>query len=1015
WEEDFSLVKKRVDILQKEGVNNFRDYFSTHPDQVAELATLVRLVDANQAAMKLSGVEWKDDLLKSPSNPISNGANLNFQEELLGLMSPRMGFKMERIQRNAKGEQLQVLVSGRIPYGYEADWSKVIVSISDISDRKRMEDSLRDREQRLNAIIENEPECIKLLDSDGTVLQMNAAGLEMIEADGPEDVLGKPIYSIVTEEFRQEFQNLTEKVLRGESGKLQFEIVGLKGTHRWLDTHAVPMRNADGEVFALLGITRNITEYKETEERLRASESKFKGFFDSAPDAMIIVNDEGQIILSNTQTEKMFGYSEEELSGRMIEVLVPERFRHKHPGHRGGYFANLRPREMGADLELFALHKNGSEFPVEISLNYHQTGKETIVLCAIRDITDRKNSERILRDSEERFQQMANHIQEIFWMTDAVSGEELYISPAAEAIWGHTPEMLMHNPGLFLRSVLPEDRSNVTQTITDQRNGIKTEVEYRIKGSDGSIRWVWDRAFPIIDESGKVSVVVGIAADISERKSSEKEVIRHLTELEALYENGLAVGRLLEPKDIGDRIISTFSKYLSWHHVAIRLKDPDSDELRLITFNREGLNEEAASDVKLRLESSLSKVGQGLSGWVVQRGQSFRSGSVHDHPQYFSTFPNIQSGLYMPLKIGDVSIGVISVESEEPNAFTEQDERLLATLASQAAVALENARLYEAVQQELSERVRAEEQLEQERNSLAQRVDSRTADLTRAMRELERAMRVKDEFLANMSHELRTPLNAILGLSESLAEQTAGPLNEKQQKYITTISESGYHLLSLINDILDLAKIEAGQVTLDINKVDLNSVCQSSLRMIKQMAQKKNQVVNLDIDPDVSLIWADERRLKQMIVNLLSNAVKYTPKDGTLGLEVLGDRGENKVRVTVWDNGIGIKEQDLPLLFQPFVQLDSGFAREFSGTGLGLALVAQMARLHGGRVSVVSTFGEGSRFTLVLPWEPMLVADTVERMKSTGTYPAVINASEHNRRTILLIEDTPEVVLVLTD
>ena len=202
---------------------------------------------------------------------------------------------------------------------------------------------------------------------------------------------------------------------------------------------------------------------------------------------------------------------------------------------------------------------------------------------------------------------------------------------------------------------------------------------------------------------------------------------------------------------------------------------------------------------------------------------------------------------------------------------------------------------------DITERKQMEVALEAERNQLAQRVEERTADLSRANSNLARALRVKDEFLANMSHELRTPLNAILGLSESLGEQIAGPLNEKQQKYIATISESGHHLLSLINDILDLAKIEAGQITLDINKVDIHSVCQASLRMIKQLAQKKNQEVSLEIDEGLGLMWADERRLKQMIVNLLGNAVKFTPENGKLGLEVHGDRGRKQDH----DHGLG--------------------------------------------------------------------------------------------------------------
>jgi CheY-like chemotaxis protein/anti-sigma regulatory factor (Ser/Thr protein kinase) len=197
--------------------------------------------------------------------------------------------------------------------------------------------------------------------------------------------------------------------------------------------------------------------------------------------------------------------------------------------------------------------------------------------------------------------------------------------------------------------------------------------------------------------------------------------------------------------------------------------------------------------------------------------------------------------------------------------------------------------------------------------------------------------------------------------------------------------------------------------------MDIHAVCQSSLRMVKELAQKKNQQVELDIDKRLDLIWADERRLKQMMVNLLSNAIKFTPTQGKIGLEIQADESTNQVSITVWDNGIGIKETDLARLFQPFVQLDSGLARESAGTGLGLALVAQMARLHGGRVSATSQPGVGSRFTIILPWEPALATDTLSRMKITGTFRPVKPNQENSRRTILLVEDTEEVIMMLRD
>ena len=314
---------------------------------------------------------------------------------------------------------------------------------------------------------------------------------------------------------------------------------------------------------------------------------------------------------------------------------------------------------------------------------------------------------------------------------------------------------------------------------------------------------------------------------------------------------------------------------------------------------------------------------------------------------------------------------------------------------------------WQGVKVDVSTRKKAEAEILELNAALERRVEERT-------RELERALRAKDEFLASMSHELRTPLNAILGLSESLGEHIAGPLNEKQRRYVSIIRESGNHLLSLINDILDLARIESGQIVLSVGEVDVQQVCRASLRMVNELALKKKQDVTLEVDEAIGSIWVDERRLKQILVNLLSNAVKFTPSEGRLGLKVAGDRQEKNVTFTVWDTGIGIDESDLGRLFRPFVQLDSGLAREVAGTGLGLALVAQMVRLHGGSVSVQSRLGEGSQFIVKLPWEPALATDADLRMRSTGKFRA-IRPGVQDRPILLLIEDTSETTLMVTD
>jgi len=241
-------------------------------------------------------------------------------------------------------------------------------------------------------------------------------------------------------------------------------------------------------------------------------------------------------------------------------------------------------------------------------------------------------------------------------------------------------------------------------------------------------------------------------------------------------------------------------------------------------------------------------------------------------------------------------------------------------------------------------------------------------ELKKAKEAAEAANRAKSEFLATMSHELRTPLNAILGLSEALQEEVYGPLSERQLRSLRTIERSGRHLLSLINDILDVSKIESGKLELEIGPVSVESVSQASLGLIKQAAHEKRLRVSSTLDSAVTTIQADERRLKQILVNLLSNAVKFTPEGGEIGLEVVGDAEKEVVHFTVWDTGIGISPEEMARLFEPFVQLDSSLSRQHEGTGLGLALVSRLAELHGGSVTVESEVGQGSRFVVSLPW-----------------------------------------------
>jgi signal transduction histidine kinase len=290
------------------------------------------------------------------------------------------------------------------------------------------------------------------------------------------------------------------------------------------------------------------------------------------------------------------------------------------------------------------------------------------------------------------------------------------------------------------------------------------------------------------------------------------------------------------------------------------------------------------------------------------------------------------SNLFIPMLREDVALGLISITRRDPGPFAGDEIALLETFAAKAVIAIENVRLFN--------------------------------ELGVANRELAAASQHKSQFLANMSHELRTPLNAILGFSEVLSERMFGALNEKQDEYLKDIHVSGQHLLSLINDILDLSKVEAGRMELELTDFDLSEALANAVMLIRERAGRRGIVVNTVLDGRLGQMRADERKVRQVALNLLSNAIKFTPEGGRI--EVTAVRGEECVEVSVRDTGTGIAPEDQEKVFEEFRQVGTA-DKKVEGTGLGLALSRKFIELHGGRIWVESEIGRGSTFTFTLP------------------------------------------------
>jgi signal transduction histidine kinase len=330
-----------------------------------------------------------------------------------------------------------------------------------------------------------------------------------------------------------------------------------------------------------------------------------------------------------------------------------------------------------------------------------------------------------------------------------------------------------------------------------------------------------------------------------------------------------------------------------------------------------------------------------------------------------------QAFVILPLTIQGRAIGVIAVDRKNSRRPLEADAlELLQLFAAQAALTVEHGQLYEA------QRMAAIQ--------LEARVEDRTRDLQEAMLLLEAGSKHKSEFLANMSHELRTPLNSILGFSDLLRDQKVGPLTEKQARYVYNIRESGRHLLTLINDLLDLSKVEAGKLELRPEVFNLREAIETALTGIRPQSLAKALELTLQVDEALSLLTADPVRFKQILLNLLSNAIKFTAKGGSITVTArpvhspertgpgTADPGREPagefVEIAVADTGVGIRPEDLPKLFQPFTQLEGSFTKQYHGTGLGLALTKRLVESHGGTVRAESEGeGRGSTFTVRLP------------------------------------------------
>lgn len=678
---------------------------------------------------------------------------------------------------------------------------------------------------------------------------------------------------------------------------------------------------------------------------------------------------QGNITFVNPAATRTTGYEPNEVIGRPIHTIL---------GHSNGgpyvqencpVYAVMQDGIIRQVTDGVFCRRDGSSLPVDYTvMPNREDGKIVGGVVTFRDITERKQAEESLRWLEKAVETMQLGVT-----ITGISGGILYTNPAEANMHGYAADDLV---GEDVRIFAPTKlwKPMALDQIKAMHTWKRQSVNIR---KDGSVFPVQLMSDVVTDADGEPIAVVTSCEDITERKQVEEELRSRAHQLERLYTIGVALTSVLDYHAALQTIAEEAWALMQAKFVIVAI--PDQPYLRVEALA--GDDQGFTKNLRISLDPA-SPLGQGPIAKAFANKAPVAIDDVLEDSSFApwrgaASQVGIRSVVVVPLLYREEIRGFLMAFSDVPQFCDAGKIQLLTTLASQAVIAIENSRLYEELWQ-------AARQLEARVEERTRELHAANVQLEEARYHAEKASSHKTDFLANMSHELRTPLNAILGFSELLTDERFGPLNEKQQRYVGNVFSSGQHLLNLINDLLDLSKVEAGKMAIHREQLSLREALEEALNLVNWEAEKKNLHLALTVELDLSNLFADPVRFRQILYNLLSNAVKFTPEGGSVTVsarcvqdsafrvqESEGTDHEPRgdfIEIRVQDTGIGIAAEDLPKLFQPFTQLELVCSKEHQGTGLGLALTKRLVELHGGQIRAESE-GEdqGSTFTVRLP------------------------------------------------
>lgn len=759
-------------------------------------------------------------------------------------------------------------------------------------------------------------------------------------------VLGQSLLHFYTPPSREAFQtsNGYTGVIRGQTFRAEREFFTKDGRIVATVLHAMQDMPTENGRRVLRAMYTNVTGRKLAEEAHHSYEKKFLSAFMYSPIPMVITSLGDDIFMDVNESFLQFaGVLRRDVIGTHIDSVINLwDARDNYDQFMEEFDRENRVYNFETEYQVIATGNTGIAL---VSTEVLTVNTHTLLLSTLHDITPLKLAEEERQAYEKKFLSAFMH-----------SPVPMVISPMYDNVFSEVNESYLQLIGLPREDVIGKPINSMIDFATVweniewfmnelERNGRvqNFETEYMMVSGKGGYALISTELITVNDQTLALSTV----QDITQRKHMEKSLrgladrlmtindIQHnllsANAAESVAKIALEHLAQLVPSTLGT--VYRYDMDMQIAHVLASTTSPDSPI---------ATGKQIPCPFEQRIPTALVK-------------QIYYVPDVRELPEKNEVLSKegVRSLIFALFVVKDEILGALHLGAPEPNAYTQEHVNIVHEVAHLLTTAVHQTNL------------RAE--LNNYTHTLEEKVQARTAELHLANAELARANRLKDEFLASMSHELRTPLTSILAKSEAFQEGVFGPMNEKQTRSVQVIEQSGRHLLSLINDILDLAKIGAGYMELHPVPTAIVTICESSLSLVRDMAQQKQVTIeSCAVDPNL-VLEADPQRLKQMLVNLLSNAVKFTEENGRIGLDVRVDEASAKIHFTVWDTGIGIDAERMDSIFTPFVQLDGTLARQHEGTGLGLALVSRLTKLHGGTVTVESEPGQGSRFTLSLP------------------------------------------------